>query len=667
MVHFLRHFLCHRIAVCICGLLLSPVIRATAQDRPSPPDPEWMNEYRDFVRLAARVDNDPSLLNQERLEDLKYFNRLTTAAGLIKPCCPSLLVDELPLPELPVIEKLPPGLKELWVQAASQPETELQLKAAEAIARASGLEGADWQDTIPLLVNMLDGQDSDRVVRLAAARSLLILNARDATPILRKHAGAGMDFAQLIEPVLADWNDPAMQSIWLRRLESGDASPGLLILAIQAAATTDLKQATPFLRQRVFDQGTAPHLRIEAARAMGKLSDESVVPDAAQLVTGNGTDTILLKHLLAVHLLIRQSGIDAVRLLQQLAVDPEPAVASTAFRRLLEIGPALVMPAMNHAADSPDPGLRSLAAEALFLLQTPSDVTRLSGFLADPNLFVRSAARQWLIKADAVKELNSSVRGSVMDVLNSDSPRGIAQAAVIVGVIDHEPAADRLIALLNHEAGDVSIAAAWALRRLAVAATAEPILQHLRERTEKSLIEIPIDSSPDLDWIWDMYEQHKHLIEALGILNYRPADQLLRMHLAVQLGMPLNHPFFWIHCTRRPELRARAVWALGQIHSEQFPEDLVASLRERLEDEEESPYVSAMAALALGKMKVQSIEPTLRNFYAPDLRYAESFARPAVLAQACRLALQSITGESLPPLPVDPFVINKTGWFLEPL
>lgn len=80
----------------------------------------------------------------------------------------------------------------------------------------------------------------------------------------------------------------------------------------------------------------------------------------------------------------------------------------------------------------------------MFLLRTPADAIRLSSFLNDPNPLVRMAARRWLIQSDTVAELQDAVRTSVTAVLNADGPRGIAQAAIVVGNLDHEPAAERL-------------------------------------------------------------------------------------------------------------------------------------------------------------------------------------------------------------------------------
>lgn len=630
-------------------------------------DRKPFDKFQDSVRLATRARDDLSILNQERLEDFKDFNRLPILAKQIKPYCQSLLNEVFPLPEVPVEKRLPPGLKSLWMQAAAQPETELQLQAAQAIERASHLTGADFTEAIPLLVELLEAEDTERVVRQAAARALLALDARDAAPVLRRHAATGLDLAQLIEPGLADWNDRPMHSVWLSRLDQGTAPPGLLMLAIQAAAKIELAAAASHLRRHLLSVQTPRHLRLEAAKVLGHFADPSVIADARHLTSAQPSRNEVLNHLLAAYLLTRQTSDEAVALLQQLAVDREPAVAALAFKSLLKNDPALVQPALEQAVQSPDPGLRTLAAEALFLLPVPENVLRLSGFLGDRNFLVRSTAQERLVESDAIAELSGSVRQSVMDLLNSGSPRGIAQAAIIAGQLDDEPSAERLVQQLEHDDPDVSIAAAWALRRLAVPETAEPILRYLTAQTEKSLVEIPIESNADLSWTWTMYEQQKHLIEALGLLKFRPAESLFRQYVPAPLGKPLNHPFHWVHCTRRGELRARAIWALGRLQDESSAAELAPLLSGRLEDAEENVFVSAAGGLSLGEMKAAGAENLLETFYVPEAKYTEASSRASILNFACRQALESLTGQSLPPLEVEPYVIPQTGWFLEPL
>lgn len=609
-----------------------------------------------------RIDTINTILEEDYLQ-LEYHAPLTQ---LIKPACPSILPSEFSFPEVPVIIASADGLKELWLRAASQPEKDLRYDAVIAIAKAHSRGFPGFEDTASRLVEMLDSEETDHVLRLAIARTLIILNARDSAPVLRKYCSGKLDLAKLIEPALAEWNDAAMHSVWLSRLTAKTVRPGLLILAIRAATKTGLSEATSPIREIMLDRTLAPHVRLEAARALSSLGADDSVSDARTLMS-DVTSAPFLTHLLAAHLLARQESDDAVALLKKLAKDPQPATRAIALSRLIELDPQLATPMLDDAVQHNDAKLRTIAGQALFRLQTPEGVTRLSQLLDDVHPQVRSSARQWMIEFDENEELTESMRESAMQMLASDGPRGLAQASIVLGTIDHLPAANRLVELLEHEAPDVAVASAWALRRLAVPETAAAAFEHLRQEVEDSLIERPA-GGPSLEWKWDMYEQHKHLIELMGLLQYQPADELFRLFLPFPPNPPPGHPFTWIHCTHRRQLRSRAIWALGHIHEGAPPEDLVSGLVDTLTYGEEVSHVAAMSALALGRMKATSAETVLLNLYQPDQAYTQLAPARSIRGVACRAALEQITGETLPPMEIEPFVTpNATAFFLEPL
>jgi HEAT repeat protein len=608
-------------------------------------------------------------LNIVAMEDYREFKRLTDVAQLIKPYCSTILKDELTFPTIPVQIGFIAGQKQLWLDALQQPETELQLQAVQAIARAHSEGVPNFEDTAPVLVKLLDRDDVQPVVKLAAAQALIVLDNRASATVLSRHAADSLDFARLIEPVLAEWDDRSLQSVWLSRLKDRNATPGLMTFAIQAVPKTHLVEAIPHLREIVSDRQISPHHRLEAAKSLGAMAYDNAVVDARGLLSSAEPSGSLLEHLLSAQLLVRQSGSDAEELLLQLAIDAQPATAAIAFRRLLELDPKLTRSAIDNAIQSSDPNLRTLAGQALFQLKTVSDVVRLSELLSDEHTSVRSRAQQWLIESDEIAELSDAVRQSALRVLNSEQPRGIAQAAIVLGTVKHKPAADRLVSLLGREEGDVSIASAWALRKLALHSTADAVYEHMRLEVEDSLIErlYPSSGGEPLEWRWDMYEQHKHLIELLGILEYLPAEPLLRQYVPVSPLPPPDHKFAWIHCTHRSELRSRAIFALGKIHHGRPPRDLVQLLIERMEDMEEVSHVAAMSAVSLGRMKAVDAQAVLQDFYQPDARYTSSAGPESVRALASRRALELLTGETLPELTVEPFLTYRSDWFLEPL
>ena len=177
----------------------------------------------------------------------------------------------------------------------------------------------------------------------------------------------------------------------------------------------------------------------------------------------------------------------------------------------------------------------------------------------------------------------------------------------------------------------------------------------------------PLPTGEPLEWRWDMYEQHKHLLELLGILEYLPAESLFRQYIPVPPLPPPDHKYMWIHCTHRSVLRSRAIFALGKIHQGQPADDLVRPFVERLKDSEEVSHVVAMSALALGRMKAIDTLPELKSFYQPGGLYTASNGPESVRALASRVALELMTGEKLPELTVEPYLIYRSDWFLEPL
>ena len=611
-------------------------------------------------------DAELASLNWMLQEDVKEIQRQSPLGQLIKPGCPSILSEETLFPPVPVVVTSTGGLKELWLQAASHSEKDLRYEAVMAIARAHSRGMPGFEDTASRLAEMLDSEEADHVLRLAAARALIVLNAQESAPLLRNHCDR-LDLAKLIEPALAEWNDAAMHSVWLARLNEKSSRPGLMVLAIQAAAKNRLSEAISPLRQLLLDPTSAPHIRLEAAQALSTLGDDGNTSDAMTLVSGAKSASPFLEHLLAAHLLQRQDGPDAVALLTELSNDPQPVTRAIALGRLVELDPQLTRPVLDDALRHRDPKLRMIAGKALFALRTPADVGRLSALLDDVHTHVRTRAREWMVESDAHAELSESVRKSGMQMLASDRPRGLAQAAVLLGTLVYTPAADRLVDLLDHQAPDVATASAWALRRLAVQETAEAAWEHLRLETEDSLIERPV-GGPSLNWRWDMYEQHKHLIELLGLLRYQPADDFFRQYIPRPPDPPAGHPFDWIHCTHRSELRSRAIWALGRIYEDQAHEELVPLLLAQLKNSRENVHVAAICALALGRMKATDAEAELKQFYQPGMTYTQLAPVKSILALVCRVALEQITGATFAPMEVEPYVTPKsTSWFLEPL
>jgi HEAT repeat protein len=206
-------------------------------------------------------------------------------------------------------------------------------------------------------------------------------------------------------------------------------------------------------------------------------------------------------------------------------------------------------------------------------------------------------------------------------------------------VLDHKPATARLLGLLPSARAEVRVAAAWALRKLAVPDTLPAVLAFAEGRLRAA--RAPGAAVDD--------DQLGQLVQFLGDARHRPADPLLRRF--VPRGVPLG-----------VEARAAAAYALGLLHEGRPVPELATVLAGRLAavnpGDVESDRFRRMCAAALGRMKAADALPTLRTFcptFRPSLEQ---------VSNASGWAIERITGEKMPPPEV--VELNQVDWFLTP-
>jgi HEAT repeat protein len=237
-------------------------------------------------------------------------------------------------------------------------------------------------------------------------------------------------------------------------------------------------------------------------------------------------------------------------------------------------------------------------------------------------------------------------------MLTDGSWRGQEQAAILVAQVRYQKAAGLLVEKLTASRGEVSLAAAWGLRELAVPDTLPAVLEFFESpRGERPGFQNPGGKSEALIRAVDL--QLSQLAQFLGQSRYRPAEPALRRLVPRPTGPWLNS-----------ETRAAAIWALGLIHEAKADPELVRALEDRLRDMgspplgPENPRVQAMAAVALGRMKAKSALPTLRSYWSGKLTLDP-------VQNACGWAIEQITGEVVPP--AGTIEVPARDWFLTPL
>ena len=99
-----------------------------------------------------------------------------------------------------------PRFQQLWLEALSRPEQDMQRMAADTIAKAHEVGLPGLEDAVPVLTKLVSAEGSHPTTRFAAARALIALKATSAAPALfeaAQHHDA--ELRQLIEPALAEW------------------------------------------------------------------------------------------------------------------------------------------------------------------------------------------------------------------------------------------------------------------------------------------------------------------------------------------------------------------------------------------------------------------------------------------------------------------------------
>jgi HEAT repeat protein len=553
---------------------------------------------------------------------------------------------ELPVPT--VVTVFPEGAKELWLRALQRPEAEMRYRAAQAIALAHrrGMKG--METTVTALVAALDRPDQRPNVRLTAAQALVTLEAREAAASLFKQGQAGDNaLREVVEPALARWDYRLARAVWLERLRDPATPHRALVLAMRGLATVREGQAADRLRELALSGLTPGPVRLEAARALGALRADGLEADAERLAA-DGSPRNLVGRLAAAALLKRHRGEAAVRLLQQLARDAEPAVAAPAAGRLMELGPPLVLPVLDRLLASPDAAVRLIGVKAMRRQPTAKHVRPLADRLDDPHPVVRVRARRALQDLAAKKELRGTVLAELMRVLGSKQWRGLEQAAILLTQLGHKPAAGRLLELLTFDRPEVFVTAAWGLRKLVVPETLPGALAYVQAELGRRLAgqDLPNRKGASFEMIDHQLSQ---LNQFLGDQKYGPADEVLRRFIP-RSNMRLG-----------PESRAAAVWALGLLHEGKEVPALVGPLQQRLNDTRSMPpeytEVRRMCAITLGRTKAKEAAPTLRGFYSGKPTFDP-------VNNACGWAIQRLTGKAVP----SPETIRKTqrDWFLVP-
>lgn len=546
------------------------------------------------------------------------------------------MLSDPDIPSLPPIAEFDLRCIPLWSQALKRPEVDYQRMGAETAARAHqlGMPGVDA--LTPQLRHILSARETAPPARFAAARALIALDDRQsANALLEQSRSGGLLLRQLVEPALADWNDESIRAFWHDRLIRSQVPRPELLLAIRGLGRVGDATALPKLLEMVHSSDRPAEIRLAAAEAAGRIAANGLETEVDRLLATPD----LLRRLCANALLSRHSSPQAVEQLQRLGREPEPTVAWKALARLREIDPALVLPLAEDAMRHADANVRREGIETYLALATPERMAFVGRLLDDPHPALRGRIRDEFVLLARRPELDGPIRSVSRSILAAASWRGQEQATLVLGALDDEPSAARFVELLQSPRDEVLVTAAWGLRKVAVTDTSPAIQEFVAEATAHRRT---MGFTPAQD------AQIGLLCEALGVMQQRSADALLRQYIPLSLVMgEISRP--------------AAIWALGKIHEGEFDHELAEALIGRVLDPATMPpefsEVKQMSAVSLARLKAISTVDRLQGYLGPEVA---PLREPLVL----RWSLITLTGKDIP-LPERPVVLTGS-WFLEP-
>ena len=555
------------------------------------------------------------------------------------PVLDSLLESDPRIPVPTAIHHLDPAMKALWLSALESSEIDMQRMAAETVARSHEVDGSDLTDAIPALEKILQSKSSHPTARFAAARALISLNSRSSSDkLFEASKNYGADLRHLIEPALATWDYGPARVAWIDRLGQSTSRRRDLMLAIQSLGVVHEQKALPLLLAIVLDFRADPDIRFEAAKAVGTISSSGLETQALKLAEAPRTPTSL-NQLCAIQLLSQHQSDAALQQLKTLANDAEPLIASTAMVQLNEINSELMTPLAEDALKHVDPRVRKQGIYTCITHPTPERVVAVGQRLADPDPGLRKMVREGLTGLSAHAELKDSISKLALEFLEHESWKGQEQAAILSGAIDEKAAANRLVALLESPRNEVHLAAAWAIRKIAVKETIPAIMDKAQRLTEQR----KAGATPAID------EQVALLFEALGAMQAAEALPLLKEYIPKQQFMGVRS-------------RSAAIWAIGKIKQGDLDAELEDALSDRILDFEDKPpelaVVKQMAAISLARMNAVNQAARMREL-------AINVPLPVELGVALRWAVKELTGEEI--APPQPIPLPAEDWFLLPV
>ncbi|MEZ6126605.1 MAG: hypothetical protein R3C49_26075 [Planctomycetaceae bacterium] len=481
-------------------------------------------------------------------------------------------------------------------------DDELHVQAADSVARICRERLAPAEAFLPALRKRLSGT-SNRNVRRSCVVALLEADSSADADLLAEQCGPGDEVLSLAtETKLIEWKSKAQQAAWQARVQADDlGGVALLRTACAGLAAIGDSSFTADLLELTADDRRPYSVRQAAGRSAAVLDSAAAGKLAAEF-----SDKTQIQQLLAVDLLQHAEQPATLDLLADLCDREDDAVASTAWKTLLQRDVDRLLPKLAAGLTHQDASVRLSAADVVLARPTPERCEQLVSVLGDVHLTVRNRAREVL---RLLAETDADLRAHICSVVGnreSDSASGwqyLEQSMLLLGQLHHDLFQVRHAELLKHDRPEVMVTAAWILDVMPREETGSAITAEVQRGWQL------LRSKEQPEPVFRLAHQTRliFLFEAASALG----RQGVRDVCAAQFSKaaPLT-----------PEGRAVGLWTLATLSVRSGDRALADRYIERIFDDNpfdpEQMVVKCASALALGLIASDNAVDGLRKAHA---------------------------------------------------
>jgi len=482
---------------------------------------------------------------------------------------------------------------ELDLQHLDSPVNSIRFAAARTAWELATNHQSGPPNLLEKLLSSLErGEGNLRTRQMLVAAAAALLDSENVPRILR-FADHDLESGQCIEDALIRLGSTLWLEKWRTVVSSKEFHPSDVARALNGIGACEQGQDAELLRVFLRSGEVDPPLRVNAARALGKVANSGQLDLAREILLSNNDN----RHFLAALMLIKHEEPGAIPLLSTILSDGAGPARQLAFDRLTVLDRAAMLETSKSLIADADSGLRQKVVTFLQSMEDRASFLLFARRLADPIVSIRRQVRKELLRRSGEPEYRALVDKIISQAITAPQFEAMEQAIVLIVELSDSTRDADLLKLLEHPVPDLNIRAAWALSVLATEpATLRAMLQHVKNWA---------DNVTSARLVSQRNDEHRmsYLLEAFGTRRFQEADALLRIFIPKAQGV------------KRLPMRTRlpGIWAIGKLHEDRPDDGLRKELEARVNDMapidgelQEVRYVSALALGFLGD--TQAIE-----------------------------------------------------------